>query len=107
MRTATQNDDRRTEEEKTEMAEWFARNRTLEAEGDDRTLVYEDDDCVIIADERGVELAEWVDTLNADHDRLRESMRAVADGKMGKQEAHEIFSTTHPVVFGKIDGEEA
>lgn len=87
---------------KTKMARHFDEERAEYEGSDGYTIVYEDDDCAIVADHTGHELNEWETLLDADRERLRSMFRSIADGKMGEQEAHEVFSYSDPVVFDKL-----
>lgn len=104
MTDATDADDARTERMKMEMAEAFTE---FEAEYRDepkhREVVYEDDDCVIIADHTGHELNEWASEFDTDRDDLRETFRSLADQKMTEQTAHAVFSYADPIVFDKFE----
>lgn len=96
--------DVRTDSQKIEMAEAF---ETYEAEyreeDEHRTVVYEDDDCVIIADHTGHEVNEWADDFGVDRSELLSTFRTLADQKMNKSDAHEAFSHSDPVVFDKFE----
>ena len=96
--------DGRSTETKIEMAETFKEfEDEYRTEPKHREVVYEDDDCVIIADHTGHELNEWANTVAEDRETLRESFRALADQKMSEQTAHAVFSYADPVVFDKFD----
>jgi len=96
--------DARTDSQKINMAETFVE---FEAEyrddPDHREVVFEDDDCVIIADHTGHEINDWANLFDADREDLRQTFRALAEQKMSEQDAHEAFSYSDPVVFDKLE----
>lgn len=102
MTTETQTDDERTDNEKIKMASWFDEERAEYETADKLEIVHEDDEAVVVADHYGHEINEWAKRLDADRERLRRTFRALADQKLGEQEAHEIFSSADPVVFDKF-----
>lgn len=96
--------DDRTDAQKVEMARTFAEYESeYRGEPKHREVVFEDDDCVIIADHTGYEINEWADTFDVDRSELRSTFRALADQKMDEQEAHDVFSHADPVVFDKFE----
>ena len=98
------NADARSTETKIEMAETFKEfEDEYRTEPKHREVVYEDDDCVIIADHTGHELNEWANAVAEDRETLRQTFRALADQKMSEQTAHAVFSYADPVVFDKFD----
>lgn len=98
--------DVRTESQKTEMAEGFAEYEYEYRNTEDAfTVVYEDDECVVIADHTGHELNEWASDFGVEREDLRQTMRALAEQEMSRQDAHEAFSYSDPVVFDKLAGD--
>ncbi|RQG93716.1 hypothetical protein [Natrarchaeobius oligotrophus] len=95
--------DDRTDNQKIKMAKWFSEERAEYEDADGFTIVYEDDECVIIADHSGHEINEWASRFDADREELRSTFRALADQKMGEKDAHEAFSYSDPVVFDKFE----
>lgn len=95
--------DDRTDDQKTKMAEWFAEERAEYEDSDGYTIAHEDDEITIVADHTGHELSEWANRLEADREELRATMRALADQKMGDQDAHDAFSYSDPIVFDKLE----
>jgi len=96
-------DDDRTDKQKIKMARFFDEERAEYEDSDSYTIVFEDDEAVIVADHTGHEINEWASRLDADREELRSSFRALADQKMGEQDAHEAFSYSDPVVFDKSE----
>ena len=97
--------DERSTSVKVKMAEQFAEERGEYEQSDDYTIVYEDDDCTIAADHTGHEINEWAALVSDDRETLRSTFRAIADEKMGEQDAHEAFSQSDPVVFDKFESD--
>jgi len=93
--------DVRTEAQKIEMMETFDEYEYEYRNEDTYTVVFEDDDTLIIADHSGYEINEWASDFGADREDLRAAFRAIADEKMGEHDAHEAFSYSDPVVFEK------
>lgn len=94
--------DERTDNQKIKMATWFDEHRVEYEESDQYDIVYEDEDCVVVADHTGHEINEWASKFDGDRETLRSSFRWLADQKMDAQEAHEVFSHADPVVFDKL-----
>lgn len=94
--------DGRTDNQKIKMANSFAEERAEYEESDGYTVVYEDEDCAIVADHTGHEINEWANCFDADREEIRATFRAIAEEKMGEKEAHEYFSYSDPVVFDKL-----
>jgi len=94
--------DERTDNEKVKMAEWYAGERDVYAKADGYTILHEDDECAVVADHTGHELNEWADRLDADRERLRRTMRVLAEQKIGEAKAHDVFSYSDPVVFDTV-----
>lgn len=91
-----------TDAQTAEMTETFEEYETEYREDDgNSTVVYEDDDLVIIADHSGYEVNEWADEFGADRGALLRMFRAIADEKMDADEAHKRFSYSDAVVFRK------
>lgn len=95
--------DARTDSQKNEMAEFFAEERAEYEGTDGYTIVYEDDEAAVVADHTGHEINEWAERFDADREALRSTFRALAEQKMGEQDAHEAFSYSDPVVFDKLE----
>lgn len=98
--------DVRTDNQKIKMAEWFESEEYLyREEGNyEMEIVYEDEDCVVVADHSGgCETDVWADKLEVERQELVRSFTELAEQKMGEEEAHDIFSTADPVVFDKIE----
>lgn len=95
--------DKRDMNTKTTMAKFFADERKIYEEQDSASIVYEDDDIVIVADHKGLELNEWADNFDIERNELRETFRVLADEKMGEKRSHEVFSYSDPIVFDKIE----
>jgi len=96
--------DDRTDEIKITMAKTFEEfEYEYRNEPEHREIVYEDDQCVVIADHTGHEINEWASEFGVDRSELRSTFRALADQLMDDQEAHEIFSYADPVVFDKLE----
>lgn len=95
--------DVRTDSMKIAMAEHFADYEAEYREEDNHTVVYEDDECVIVADHTGHELNEWASDYDVDREDLRAFCRQAADSKMGEQDAHEAFSHSDPLVFDRFE----
>ena len=99
----TQKSDARTDSQKTQMARFFDEERAEYEDSDGYTIVYEDDECAIVADHTGHELNEWANLFDVGREGLRSTFCALADDVMGEQAAHEVFSHSDPVVFDKLE----
>jgi hypothetical protein len=95
--------DARTDNQKIEMATWFDDEESEYRDSDGYTVVFEDEDCVVVADHTGHEINEWASRFDADREELRASFRALAEQKMGEKDAHEAFSYSDPVVFDRLE----
>lgn len=95
--------DDRTDNQKIKMARFFDGERAEYADSDGYTIVYEDDECAIVADHTGHEINEWASRFGVDREALRSTFRALADQKMGQRDSHEAFSHSDPVVFDKFE----
>jgi hypothetical protein len=97
--------DARSDNDKIKMAKHFAEFESDYRESNKYEVVHEDDECVIVADHTGQELNEWANRFGVEREEYRATMRALAEGKMGEQEAHDVFSSADPVVFDKFEDE--
>jgi hypothetical protein len=97
-------DDDRTEEQISAMSDAFYEyEHEYRTEPKHREIVYEDDECIIIADHTGHEINEWASEFDTNRESLRSTFRSIADEKMNEVKAHEVFSYSDPVVFDKKD----
>lgn len=87
--------DDRTDKQKIEMAQHFAENEADYRDADWATIVYEDDQVVLVEDHRGYEFGEWRDEFG---DGFGETMHALANQLVDRQ-----WSATYPVVFDKLE----
>lgn len=94
--------DRRTTQMKTEMAKTFD-----EYEAEYREMgpgvVYEDDQCVIIADRNGHEHGEWSEEFDVDTVEFARMMNDLAADVMGEEEAHSWNVSCDLVVFDRLE----
>jgi len=93
--------DARTDNQKIEMAKEF--DEYEQEYRENHEVVHEDDEVVIIADHGLNEIDELASRHGANRHELRETFRALADQKMGEQEAHDVFSHADPIVFDKFE----
>lgn len=103
MDAHTTTTDARTDSQKQTMAQFFAEERAEYADSDGYTILHEDDEAVVVADHTGHELNEWADRLSMDREVLRQTMRTLAEQKVGETAAHEAFSNADPVVFDRFE----
>ena len=92
-------DDVRTFNQKIEMAEYFEEYE-YEYREDPYTnceVVYEDDDCVIVADHSGHELNEWASDFGFSRRELSQTMHTLA-----RQKTDYSWSVADPIVFDKF-----
>lgn len=62
------------------------------------SVVYEDDEVILIADHKGYEFAEWRDEFDLPEGRFSEIMHELAGQLVDRN-----WSTDYPVVFDKLD----
>jgi ATP-dependent Clp protease ATP-binding subunit ClpA len=98
--------DPRADYQRIEMTEWFDEERSEYADADGYTIVYEDDQVAVVADHTGHELNEWAERFGVDRERLRQTMRALAEDVIGEKDAHDAFSYSDPVVFDKFEDDD-
>jgi len=88
--------DPRTDSLKTEMAEHFAEFEADYRDADWCSIVYEDNEVVLIADHAGNEHSEWADE-HGDFDEFTQMMHDLAD-----QLSDRRWPADYPVVFDKM-----
>ena len=95
--------DPRAQYQQIQMAEWFDKERSEYADADGYTIVHEDDQVAVVADHTGHELNGWAERFGVNRERLRQTMRTLAEDVIGEKDAHGAFSHSDPVVFDKIE----
>lgn len=83
---------------KIKMAKWFAEERAEYEDSEGYTIVFEDDDCVIVADHTGHELNEWCDEFDLDRSELSAWMHEQARSLCGYD-----WSASDPIIFDKLE----
>lgn len=95
--TKQNNADKRSDGLKTEMAEFFAENEADYREADWCSIVYEDDEVILIADHSGHEFDEWADQ-HGDFDEFSQMMHSLAG-----QISDRRWPADYPIVFDKTE----
>jgi hypothetical protein len=93
--------DGRTDALKIEMAQHFAENRADYEDADWGEIVYEDDDCVIVADHKGYEFDEW--TITADKGDMTSRQFSETMHTLARQKCDHDWSVHYPIVFDKLE----
>jgi hypothetical protein len=91
--------DGRTDHMKQMMAEHFAEMESEYRDGDWCSVVYEDDEVVLIADHKGYEFGEWRDEFDLADGRFSEIMHELAGQLTDRR-----WASDYPVVFDKLKG---
>jgi len=95
--------DARTDRMKTEMAAHFADEVADYRAADHCEIVYEGEEAAVVADHAGHEINEWASEFGVDRSELSATMHDLAEQLMGRQDAHEHFSYSDPVVFDRLE----
>lgn len=95
---ANQIKDARTDSLKITMAKYFEEHDDDYRTADWCTIVYEDDECVIVADHNGYEIDEWADEASMSYREFCETMHSLA-----RSVCDHSWAADYPIVFDKME----